>query len=142
MTLSPYPRRAASALSSVGTAGLTPPADYSDAAVCGPRRTPGRAEHLCTVLSLVWQPVVLKIRPAILDCNVLTLDETSLIQALAERSDKVRGAGSRRAPNDNGMGGCARAPSGMTRSNVVGCSTGRSAGLAPRKILSMNSAAR
>src|SRR5262249_23175937 len=30
----------------------------------------------------------------------------------------------------------------MTRSNLVGCSTGRSAGLAPRKILSTKSAAR
>ena len=34
------------------------------------------------------QPIMLIVRPAILDCDVLALDETSLVQALAERSNK------------------------------------------------------
>jgi hypothetical protein len=38
-------------------------------------------------------PVILIVGPAILDGDVLALDESGLVQALPERTDKVRGAG-------------------------------------------------
>jgi hypothetical protein len=39
-----------------------------------------------------WNPVILIIGPAILDSDVLALDESSLVQALPKRTNKVRGA--------------------------------------------------
>ena len=44
------------------------------------------------------QPIVLVVRPAILDSHVLALDETGFAQALPERTDEVRGGGSRGGP--------------------------------------------
>ena len=40
-----------------------------------------------------WNPVILIVGPAILDGDVLALDESGLVQPLPERTDKVRGAG-------------------------------------------------
>src|SRR5262249_39020899 len=119
------------------------------------------------------------IRPAILDCDVLAFYESSRIEALAKRVDKVRRAGSccGSQKSDHRYGGLLRArrerprrrrtaeqrderaplhsitssarpssgsgtvrPSAsavfalMTNSNLVGCTTGRSAGLSPLSI--------
>jgi hypothetical protein len=46
------------------------------------------------------QLILLIVRPAILDGEVLALDEPGLAQAIPERSNKVCGAGRRRAPKE------------------------------------------
>jgi hypothetical protein len=43
------------------------------------------------------QTVTVIVCPAILNRHILSFDESGLVQALSERSDKVRGAGGRRA---------------------------------------------
>jgi hypothetical protein len=45
-----------------------------------------------------WQPVSLILCRAVFDCDVLALDETCFLQALAERGHKVSGIGERCAP--------------------------------------------
>src|SRR5262249_25688703 len=126
------------------------------------------------------QPMVLALRPAIFDCDVLALHEAGLFQALAERGYSVRKRARRRcieepdhrhrrllrarrerprsrAPEQrdelapvHSITSSARSnidvgivtPIALavwrftTSSNAVGCSTGKSAGLAPRRILS------
>jgi hypothetical protein len=44
-----------------------------------------------------WNPVILIVGPAILHGDVMALDESGLVQALPERTDKVRGAGRHRS---------------------------------------------
>jgi hypothetical protein len=48
-----------------------------------------------------WNPVSLIVGPAILDGDVLPLDESGLVQALPERTDKVHGAGRRRGAEES-----------------------------------------
>src|SRR5262249_55439374 len=131
------------------------------------------------------QPIVLALRPAVLDLNVLALDITGVLEALPERGNVCckgswrpaaeiadhrprrerpkkrrhgrRGAQQRyelaashsitssaRARNVSGMvSPIAFAVLRLTNSsNLVGCSTGRSAGFAPCRILSTSDAAR
>src|SRR5438128_4511040 len=62
-----------------------------------------------------WNPVILIVGPAILDGDVLALDESGLVQALPERTDKVRRPGRhRRAEKTDHWHRlcCARAASG------------------------------
>src|SRR5262245_6939474 len=133
------------------------------------------------------QPVVLTICPAVVDHDVLTLDEASYVQSLANDGDKLRIDSGRTAAEESdhrqptllrpgrkwpsrcraayqrddlaaphsitssarasSIAGTSR-PSAlavvrlMTKSNLVGCSTGSSAGLVPRRIRSTKSAAR
>jgi hypothetical protein len=68
------------------------------------------------------------VRPAMLNRYILSFDESRLDQALAERSDKVRGAGSRRVLLRKPITGipacCARATSGHAAappSSVMNC---------------------
>jgi hypothetical protein len=47
-----------------------------------------------------WNPIMLIVGPAILDSDVLALDESGLVQALSERTDKRLGAGRRRGAKE------------------------------------------
>ena len=47
-----------------------------------------------------WNPIILIVSPAILDSDVLALDESGLVQALSERTDKRLGAGRRRGAEE------------------------------------------
>src|SRR5262249_42895429 len=127
-----------------------------------------------------WKPIGLVVSPAKVDGNVLSLDDSGLLQPLPKRCDKWRGASSRRATEEpdhrhrrllrarrerprgcaaeqrdeiaafHSITSSARASSEggtvspstcavvrlITRSNLVGCSTGMSPGFDPRSILS------
>jgi hypothetical protein len=65
-----------------------------------------------------WQPIVLILREAVFDRNVLALDIADFFQALTERGQKVWSSPAAlllRKPTTGIAGCCARATSGATR---------------------------